>query len=98
MLHGWWYRSGESSLDRCCSGKGECSGQENSLWITLRTKDGFCKDFTNFYTLLGDGGEKKTMLSAAGVGELHHPASRGSPGTLGLRNTTTLLMLSYTDT
>lgn len=78
MPRGSWYRSGESSLDRCCAGKGKRSGLENSLSFPLRTKDGFGKDATNFYTLLGDGGEKKTMLSAAGVGELHHPVFRGS--------------------
>lgn len=77
MLQGRWYWSGESNLDRCCPGKGEHSWLENSLSIPLRAKDGFSKDSTNFYTLLGDGGEKKTMLSAAGVGELHHPTSLG---------------------
>lgn len=61
MPRGRWYRSGESSLDRCCAGKGKRSGLENSLSFPLRTKDGFGKDAMNFYTLLGDGGEKKTM-------------------------------------
>lgn len=60
---------------------------ESAAWIGAQlakvstrelTKDGFRKDFENVYTLLGDGGEKKAMLSAAGVGELHHPTSRGS--------------------